>query len=142
VGAALAALQRVGFAGSAPEDPWYVEPVGAARWHELADGLAAAGGPFAAELAALVDELVALEALLAPPRSLATCHRDLWADNVLPVRGGGLCVIDWDNCGLADPAGELAHVLVEFAAGDDARVRALDAAYREAGGRAAPRRAG
>ena len=29
-----------------------------------------------------------------PPRDLATCHRDLWADNVLPTQGGGLCVID------------------------------------------------
>ena len=38
------------------------------------------------------------------PRAVRACHRDLWADNVLPTAGGGLCVIDWDNSGPADPS--------------------------------------
>jgi Ser/Thr protein kinase RdoA (MazF antagonist) len=134
VGTLLGRLHAAGHRGAAGEDPWYTDPVGAGRWAELADALAAAGGPFARELAALVPELVALEALLAPPRTLATCHRDLWADNLLPTRTGGLCAIDWDNAGLAGPEQELAMLAVEFAADDPARVAALVDAYAAAGG--------
>ena len=49
---------------------------------------------------------------------LQTCHRDLWADNVLPTADGGVCVIDWENSGPADPSQELGCVLFEFARGD------------------------
>ena len=62
-----------------------------------------------------------------PPGDLATCHRDLWADNVLPTRAG-LCVIDWDNSGLADRSQELALVLFEFGADDPERTRTSTAA--------------
>ena len=89
-----------------------------ARWRELTAELTARAGPYAAELASLCDELIALDGLVEPPRTLATCHRDLWADNVRGLDGGGLCVIDWDDCGLADPSYELAAVLWEFAVGD------------------------
>ena len=47
-----------------PEDPWYTDPVGTPAWDALADDLAAAGAPFASDLAAMTDEFVALEALL------------------------------------------------------------------------------
>ena len=134
VGRVLAALHGCGFEGAEPAHPWYSEPVGEARWRELSAALSAARGPHADGLAALCDELIALEQLLEPPAELATCHRDLWADNVLPRRGGGLCVIDWDNCGLAGQSQELALVLCEFAVSDPVRARALYRAYVEAGG--------
>jgi hypothetical protein len=134
VGELLARLHLVPFAGERPQDPWYSEPVGAAEWDALVAQLTDASAPFASGLAALRDELVALEAELVAAADLRTCHRDLWADNLRAVAGGGLCVIDWDNCGLADPSQELACVLFEFACGDGGRARALHDAYRAAGG--------
>jgi thiamine kinase-like enzyme len=134
VGALLAKLHCVAFEGSRGEDPWYTEPVGAARWDELVADLTAGGAPFAAELAAMRDELVALEAWIEPAAALRTCHRDLWADNLRLTADGGLCVIDWDNCGAADPSHELANALFEFATGDADRARALVRSYSDAGG--------
>jgi aminoglycoside phosphotransferase (APT) family kinase protein len=134
LGRLLAAIHLLGFDGKAPLDPWYTDPVGATRWRELAAALADARGPHADGLAALCDELIALEDLLEPPQALVTCHRDLWADNVLPTRSGGLCVIDWDNCGLANQDQEVALVLCEFGADDPARIRRLYGSYVEAGG--------
>jgi Ser/Thr protein kinase RdoA (MazF antagonist) len=134
VGRFVAALHRVGFAGSIGVDPWYTEPVGAERWAELVTTLRGRGAPFADELDALLPELVALEAYLAaPPRGLRTCHRDLWADNVRRTPDGGLCVFDFDNAGLADPSQELAVVLVEYGA-EPGRAGLIRAAYAEAGG--------
>jgi hypothetical protein len=88
------------------------------------------------------DELVALEGLLAPARHLQTCHRDLFADNVLGTPDGGVCVIDWENSGPADPSQELACVVFEFARADPGRARALTQAYRDGGGPAAVSRRG
>jgi Ser/Thr protein kinase RdoA (MazF antagonist) len=137
VGAAVGRIHQVpGDAGGAP-DPWFQDPVGADRWDELATELQAAGAPFAGRLAALRDELVALESWIEPPRVLRTCHRDLWADNVLPTKAGGVCVIDWENSGPADPDQELGCLLFEFARSDAGRARELMAAYRAAGGQAA-----
>jgi thiamine kinase-like enzyme len=101
-----------------------------------------AGAPFAGRLADLREELVALESWIEPPHMLRTCHRDLWADNVLPTATGGACVIDWDNSGLADPSHELGCVLFEFGRADSGRVRALTSAYRQAGGPAEVSRPG
>jgi aminoglycoside phosphotransferase (APT) family kinase protein len=125
-----------------PLDPWYHEPVGAGRWDELVDRLRAAGAPFADRLADLRDELVRLESWIEPPETVRTCHRDLWADNLLQTAGGGVCVIDWENSGPADPSQELGCVLFEFARGDPDRARALSDAYRAAGGPATVRRRG
>jgi len=134
LGRLVAGLHRVDFAGATGLDPWYSEPVGAARWAELVGELRNRHAPFADELDALRPELVALEAYLGgPPRDLRTCHRDLWADNVRRARDGGLCVFDFDNAGLADPSQELALVLVEYGA-DPARAGVIRAAYAEAGG--------
>ncbi len=130
----LAAVHRVPFAGRRPQDGWYSDPVGADGWDGLIAELTAAAAPFAAGLAAVRDDLVAVEALLEPAADLRTCHRDLWADNVRGTAGGGLCVIDWDNCGLADPSQELAVALFEFAAGDADRARELHREYRRCGG--------
>jgi Ser/Thr protein kinase RdoA (MazF antagonist) len=149
VGAVVGAIHRmsatddcVSAADHSPLDPWYHEPVGAERWDHLVGQLRQAGAPFAGRLAGLRDELVALESWIEPPQVLRTCHRDLWADNVLPTADGGLCVIDWENSGPADPSQELGCVLFEFARTDPGRVRALTGAYREAGGPATVNRRG
>jgi Ser/Thr protein kinase RdoA (MazF antagonist) len=135
LGRFVAGLHRVDFAGTIGLDPWYVEPVTAARWSEIVAALRARHARFAGELDALVPELVALEAYLGgPPRALRTCHRDLWADNLRRTRDGGLCVFDFDNSGLADPSQELAQVLVEYATTDPGRAPVIRAAYAEAGG--------
>ena len=134
VGALVASIHRLPFDGRLPTDPWYTKPVGGERWDVLARRLHEASAPFAERLAAMRDELVALEALIEEPRSLRTCHRDLWADNVLRTVDGPLCVIDWENCGFADPAQELALVLFEFGMGNAQRIRAIHDAYLVAGG--------
>lgn len=142
VGAAVAAIHRVPAADPGSVDPWYREPVGAERWDHLIWQLGEAGAPFAGRLAGLRNELVALESWIEPPEMLQTCHRDLWADNVLPAAGGGVCVIDWEDSGAADPSQELGCVLFEFARTDPGRARALTQAYRQASGPAAVNRRG
>ena len=142
VGAAVAAIHRVPAPGPGPLDPWYREPLGADRWDDLVGQLMQAGAPFAGRLADLRDELVALESWIEPPETLQICHRDLWADNVLPTARGGVCVIDWENSGPADPSQELGCVLFEFARTDPGRARTLINAYRQAGGPATVNRRG
>jgi hypothetical protein len=134
VGRLVAAMHRVPFTGRRPEDPWYTEPVGAPAWDRLIEDLIAEGAPFAADMAAMRDGLVAVESVIEPARELRTCHRDLWADNLRPTASGGMCVIDWENCGLADPGHELSGVLFEFWGGHPEPARALHRAYRRAGG--------
>jgi hypothetical protein len=134
VGETVAAIHRVHHHGASGLHWWYTEPVGADRWDALISELEAAGAPFAAMLAAHRDELVALEAWLEPPDDVQTCHRDLFADNVLRTHDDGLCVIDWENSGLADPSQELAVVLLEFAVGDQGRATCLYEAYVGTGG--------
>lgn len=104
--------------------------------------LFAAAAPFAARLADLRDELVALESWIEPPEALQTCHRDLWADNVRSTTDGGICVLDWEDSGPADPSQELGCLLFEFARTDPGRSRALVDAYAAAGGPAAVTRRG
>jgi Ser/Thr protein kinase RdoA (MazF antagonist) len=134
LGRLVAELHQVEVPSTIGVDPWYSEPVGAARWSELITTLRGRRASFADDLARLVPEILDLERLLgAPPRALRTCHRDLWADNVRRTRTGGLCVFDFDNAGLADPSQELAAVLVEYAA-DASRGRAIRVSYEEAGG--------
>jgi hypothetical protein len=133
-GRVVAAVHRTPFAGVRPQDRWYTEPVGAEAWDGLIADLMEAAAPFAAGLAAMRDELVALEALLRPASSVQTCHRDLWSDNMRPAIRGGLCVIDWENCGLASPGEEIAGVVFEFGYGDADRAREVYSAYRQSGG--------
>jgi Ser/Thr protein kinase RdoA (MazF antagonist) len=142
VGAVVAAMHRASAPDPGPLDPWYHEPIGGGRWDDLVAQLRAAGAPFAGQLAGLRDELVALEAWIEPPELVLTCHRDLWADNVLPTADGGVCVIDWEDSGPADPSHELGCVLFEFGRTDPGRVRALAGAYRDAGGPATVNRRG
>ena len=134
IGQVTAALHQVAVVGSNPEHWWYTEPVGADGWDSLLAETESAGAPFAGVLAAYRPELVALEELIEPAETLRCCHRDLWADNVLPVAPCGVCVIDWENAGLADPAQELALVVFEFWRGDADRAATLLRSYDVAGG--------
>ena len=134
IGRIVAAIHRVRYLGSNPVDPWYTDPVGAERWDELIGDLVAANAEFADKLAKERDELVALEELLEWPSNIQTCHRDLFADNVLRTPSGAVCVIDWENSGLADPSQELGLVLFEFGGDSPQRTRALYDAYLDAGG--------
>jgi aminoglycoside phosphotransferase (APT) family kinase protein len=142
VGAVVAVVHQVPIGASGTLDPWYREPVGARRWDGLVEELRLAGAPFAGRLAGLRDELVALESWIEPPEALRTCHRDLWADNLLPTADGDVCLIDWENSGPADPSQELGCVLFEFARTDLGRARALTRAYCDAGGPGAVHRRG
>ncbi len=134
VGAVVAGIHRVRRTMGDLPDSWYTEAVGADRWDALIPDLNRAEAPFADALAQARNELVELEQWIEPPRRLQTCHRDLWADNLRSTPAGGMCVIDWEGAGLADPSQELACVLFEFASGDAVRVRALYRAYVDAGG--------
>ena len=134
VGRLVAAVHRVAVPTDLPVEGWYVDPLGRASWEDLVARLDAAHAPFAGRLAALVPELLEVEALLTPPRRVQLCHRDLWADNLLRRPSGELVVLDWENSGPASPDQELALVLFEFGCGDRSRMRALHDAYRAAGG--------
>ena len=103
VGRLVGMLHQVPFEGREPVDTWYTDPIGADGWDALVDELDAARAPFADRLRSLRDDLVALDALIVPPTDVRTCHRDLWADNLRVTTTGELCLIDWEDCGLADP---------------------------------------
>src|SRR3954447_7632065 len=134
IGEIVAQIHRVHFEPAGPLDDWYTEPVGKEQWMEFAPALRATGMPCADAVACQIPTLIALEAHIEPPQALQNCHRDLFADNILPIVDGGVAVIDWENCGLEEPGQELAMVLVEFGYDDRARVETLFGAYRDAGG--------
>jgi aminoglycoside phosphotransferase (APT) family kinase protein len=134
VAQAVARLHRVDYVGRNGVHPWYTEPIGREEWRSVVHDLTEAAAPFADEFAARLEELIALERSIEPPTDLQTCHRDLFADNVLATVSGGVCIIDWENSGLAYPSQELAVVLFEFAGDDARRARDLYDAYRELGG--------
>jgi hypothetical protein len=133
VGGLLATLHRQPLPAAGPVDAWYVEPVPELTWDELGRALAVARAPFAAEFEVFARHQLRMQEFFAPPRGLQLCHRDLWADN-LRTTSGGLCVIDWDLCGPADPAQELGMLLVEFCYGSEERARSLYGVYKEGGG--------
>ncbi|HEY5846603.1 MAG TPA: phosphotransferase [Microlunatus sp.] len=133
VGRTLAAIHQVHHAPAKPLTGWYVDPVGAPRWAELLADARKAAAPFADDLGAEIPHLLRLEGLLEPPKNLQTCHRDLWADNLLPAVDG-VCVIDWESCGLEDPSYEIPMALFEFGAGDRGRTADVYSSYVDAGG--------
>lgn len=134
VGALVAGIHRVQVATRGPVDPWYVAAVGEPAWRDLTTRLRNARAPFADRLESLVPDVLVAEALLVGTEAVQVCHRDLWADNVLRSPDDGLVVLDWENSGPADPAGELGMVLFEFGQGDSGRMRDLFASYVDAGG--------
>ena len=134
VGETIAAIHRVQHEPARPIHPWYTEPVGVSTWHDLSRRVTSSKAQFAEAFAAHIPTLTDLEALLVPRQNLQNCHRDLFADNILPMAQGGLCVIDWENCGLEDPSQELGVVVFDFTVGNPDRSRRLHDAYVEAGG--------
>ncbi len=133
-GRLLAAIHAVRVSTDEPVDGWYVDPVGAEAWRELLVRLRVADAPFVERLAALLPAVLEAEGILTAPRRVQVCHRDLWADNVRRTPGGGLVVLDWENCGPGDVTGELGCALFEYGLGEPDRIRTLHSAYRDAGG--------
>jgi Ser/Thr protein kinase RdoA (MazF antagonist) len=134
IGSTVAAIHRIQHPPVRPLSSWYTDPVGADRWTELLHLARAAEAPFTEPFAEEVPFLIELEGYISVPTTLQMCHRDLWSDNLPPTSTGGVCVIDWENCGLEDPAQELPMVLFSFGSGDGIRTAELYAAYRAAGG--------
>jgi len=134
IGSTVAAIHRIQHAPVRPLNGWYTDPVGADRWSELLDQAGAVNAPFTDTFAEEIPYLVGLEGLITEPANLQMCHRDLWSDNLLPAAAGGVCVVDWENCGLAEPAQELPMVVFSFGGGDATRARNLYETYRDAGG--------
>jgi len=133
VGALLATLHRLAEPTMQPRHPWFVEPVGEPAWSSLLEDLTRAGAPFAADVAALLPELLALEALLPCPRwgDERRCHLDLDDSNLARDDRGRLVVLDWENSGPASPRGELAMVAAEY--GPIAAVRLVRTYHAAAG---------
>ena len=134
VGALLAALHAVRRPAAGEIHEWFQAPLGQRQWRAVLKASRAAGAPYADRLAELVPALVEVESILTPMHGVQTCHLDLWADNVRSSHETGLCVIDFDSAGPADPSREVAMTLFEFGRGDAVRQRRLYAAYRDAGG--------
>jgi aminoglycoside phosphotransferase (APT) family kinase protein len=137
VGAVLAGMHSVHVEVSIEDWPvheWYVRPIGESRWTELVAAAREHGAPFADPLRACAHAMIAAEDVLRAPRDVQLCHRDVFADNVLPTASGGICVIDWENSGPAEPAQELALALYDFAGRDAGRVTAMYRSYVQHGG--------
>ncbi len=134
VGRLLAHIHSAVVPTDGPMDAWYVEPIGPDGWREIVERLHAGRAPFAADLEAVLPDVLAVEALLERPPATQMCHLDLWSDNLRRTPEGGLMVLDWENSGPGDPSHELGCVVFEFGVGDPERIRALHEAYVEAGG--------
>jgi len=134
IGSTVAAIHRIHHTLVRPLNGWYTDPVGADRWRELLDQARAVNAPFSDTFAREIPYLIGLEGLITLPTNLQMCHRDLWSDNLPPAASGGVCVVDWENCGLAEPAQELPMVMFSFGGGDATRTRNLYETYRDAGG--------
>jgi len=134
VGELLASLHAVHHHSAYSVDPWFEAPIGEREWKGVLKASRAAGAPYADRLAEVLPHLLEVESILTPMARVQTCHLDLWADNLRRALDGGLCLIDFDNCGPADPSRELAMVLFEFGQRDAARELQLVDAYAAAGG--------
>jgi len=96
-----------------PEEP-------AARdWPELAERAEATGQPWAVELAANAETLLAIANFVDTcerPGPLVLSHRDIQPWNLL-ARDGGPVVLDWELAGQIDLAGELGSTALSLAKG-------------------------
>jgi Ser/Thr protein kinase RdoA (MazF antagonist) len=145
LGAALAALHRVGFecGQDAEVDPWYRAAYGAAHWRGLADRGERAGRGWARRLRATLPVLAEVEALVAARAAqslpLLVCHSDLVPGNVLVSVEGRPWILDWDDAGPWNAAEEVAAAVVSWSTGPQGEPRervalALVEGYRRAGG--------
>lgn len=102
-----------------PDDRWFTQPSGLAELAPLLAAASEAAEPWAPLLGRRLAELIEAERVISPPDPalLQTCHRDVNLENVRRAAGtGGLVILDWENCGPAEPASELAAVLADLAA--------------------------
>ena len=134
VGVMLAGLHAVRRPAGGPVDGWFEAPVGQQEWRAVLKASRGAGAPYADRLAEVLPSILEVESILTPMDGVQTCHLDLWSDNVRRAADGGLCVIDFDNAGPADPSREVAMLVFEFGRGDAVRQHRLYAAYVTAGG--------
>ena len=108
--------------------PAPVEEPAARDWPELAAGAAATGQPWADELAARVETLLAIAHLVDTcprPGPVVLTHRDIQPWNLL-AREGRPVVLDWELSGRLDLSGELGSTALGLAKGpglDDVRPR-------------------
>ncbi|MFI9555772.1 phosphotransferase [Nonomuraea endophytica] len=130
LGAATASVHRVRHAARGPVSEWFAAPLGAQGWAGIA-GISRRQ-EWEDALHTWLDDLVAVDTIVvAPdPARVTTCHRDLNEENLRMSAAGVLTVLDWENCGPAVPAWELAAIVARdpevyrayVAAGGPARV--------------------
>ena len=121
--------------GDDPEpDDWY--GVVDVDWPALAAAAGAAQVDWAADLKQLTPRLAELAELVnsTPIGDPVWCHRDLKNTNVLRS-AAGRTLVDWDNVGPLAPWRELGDLLMHHLT-NETGLRAITAAYREAGGTA------
>jgi Ser/Thr protein kinase RdoA (MazF antagonist) len=138
VGAVTARLHQMEHdAEPRPVEAWFSEPLGEQAWVALLDDARRAGAPWEEPLGRWLPELITLDEAVSPPdpARTRTCHRDLNIENIRCSADSGVVVLDWENCGPAEPAWELATVICDLAA-DVSTDAARDgyAAYLAAGG--------
>ncbi|GIH10225.1 aminoglycoside phosphotransferase [Rhizocola hellebori] len=127
-------------AGPAPGQPsgWYTQPPPMAKLVKLAATAEQGDARWAGRLNALVPTWQSLSQIRKAPGALVWCHRDLHPGNVLRTVAGRFAVLDWECLGPADPAQELASVLLHWFADHTGvlgpQIDAFLAAYRSAGG--------
>ncbi|ADB34024.1 aminoglycoside phosphotransferase [Kribbella flavida DSM 17836] len=88
-------------------------------WPELAERAAATGQPWAGELGAHVETLLAITHFVDTcerPGPVVLTHRDIQPWNLL-ARGGRPVVLDWELSGMLDLAGELGSTALSLAKG-------------------------
>jgi Ser/Thr protein kinase RdoA (MazF antagonist) len=117
IGAVTARLHRLRHPDPRPAEPWFSEPIGSAAWEAMHAAAARARASWAGALGRWLPELIALDAAVIPPAParMITCHRDLNIENVLYAAAGGVVVLDWENCGPAQPEQELAAIVADIA---------------------------
>ena len=117
IGAVTARLHRLRHPDTRPVEAWFSEPIGAAAWEAMHEAARRARTSWGGALGRWLPELIALDAAVVPPdpARMITCHRDLNIENVLYAAAGGVVVLDWENCGPAQPEQELAAIVADIA---------------------------
>jgi aminoglycoside phosphotransferase (APT) family kinase protein len=133
----VAALHAADLPADPEPEPWFGRGVPAVQWDGLVAAGRAAGEPWAEDLAAAVPEFGAMAEWVTEddPATLRMCHRDISTRNVRRTPAGEVVVLDWENCGPADPVRELAVLLVVHAmVTDPGQAPLLYGAYCDLGG--------
>ena len=117
IGAVAARLHRVRHPAPGPAEAWFTAPIGPAAWEAMLADARRARASWAGALDRWLPELIALDTAVVPPDPalMTTCHRDLNLENVLYAASGGVAVLDWENCGPAQPERELAAIVADIA---------------------------